>query len=167
MTFNSEISLGNVIAAAGFFVAAAGLFLTLYQLRRDSRRKRAEFILSVFNQYLTDPDTASSFYSIDYGKFQYGPDFRGSKEERHLDRLLTYFEMIATLDHLGVVARADLELIRYQFVRVYKNDEVQKYFAFLDGFCREYGPFRHFRVVAAILTTQEDLGRKTKGIPGR
>ena len=156
MTFNTEISLGNLIAAAGIFVAAAGLFLTLNQLRCEAKRKRAEFIISVFNQYLTDSDTASLFYSLDYGTFQYGPDFRGSKQEWHLDRLLINYEIIATLHHLGLVTRADLELVRYQFVRVNGNAEAQKYFTFLDGFCRKHGisagPFHRFRVVAASLS---------------
>jgi hypothetical protein len=43
MTFKPEISLGDLIAAASFLVAALALFLTLYQLRRDAARKRAEF----------------------------------------------------------------------------------------------------------------------------
>jgi len=43
MIFKSEVSLGDVISAASFLVAALALFLTLYQLRRDAVRKRAEF----------------------------------------------------------------------------------------------------------------------------
>jgi len=155
MTFRPEISLGDIIAAAGFFVAAIGLFLTLCQLRRDSKRKRAEFIVSVFNQYVTDSDTCEMFYLLEYDKFQYGPEFHGSKQERHLDRLLSYFEMIATLYDMGVVTRKDLELTRYQFVRVYKNQAVQSYFEFLDKLPGSLGvsggTFHRFRKVAELL----------------
>src|SRR5437016_2464253 len=103
MTFKPEISLGDIIAAAGFLIAALGLFLTLCQLRRDSVRKRAEFIVSIFNQYVTDPDTSQVFYSVEYDEFQYGPNFHGSEQERHLDRLLSYFEKIAALYHMKVI----------------------------------------------------------------
>ena len=43
MTFKLEVSLGDLIAAGSLLVAAFALFLTLYQLRRDAARKRAEF----------------------------------------------------------------------------------------------------------------------------
>jgi hypothetical protein len=66
MTFKPEISVGDIIAAAGFLVAAIALLLTLLQLRRDSVRKRAEFIVSVFTEFLTDPDTSRIFYQLEY-----------------------------------------------------------------------------------------------------
>jgi hypothetical protein len=155
MTFKPEISLGDIIASAGFFVAAVGLFLTFYQLRRDSIRKRAEFIVSVFNQYMTDPDTSRIFYLIEYDKFRYGLDFHGSVQERHLDRLLSYFEKIAALYYMDVITRGDLELVRYEFVRVYSNPAVQDYFKFLDTLPDALGvsggTFRQFRDVAKLL----------------
>jgi|GEM_PF-1639579 len=46
MTFKPEISLGDVISAASFLLAALALFLTLYQLRADAVHKRAEFTAS-------------------------------------------------------------------------------------------------------------------------
>ena len=159
MTFKLEISLGDLIAAAGFLVAAVSLFLTLCQLRRDSARKRAEFIVTVFNQYVTDPETCRVFYSIEYDEFQYGPDFHRSDQERHLDRLLSYFEKIAALYHMKVIARDDLRLIRYEFIRVYRNSAVQNYFKFLDTLPEKLGvsggAFKHFRSVAAMLDGSE------------
>lgn len=155
MTFKSEISAGDIIAIAGFVVAAIGLFFTLHQLRRDSIRKRAEFIITVFNQYVTDPDTSRIFYMMEYDKFEYGPKFHESEEERHLDRLLGYFEKIAVLYHMGVISRDDLELIRYEFIRVNTNSAVQDYFKFLDTLPQELGvsggTFKRFRNVAAML----------------
>jgi hypothetical protein len=155
MTFKPEISLGDVIAAAAFFVAAVGLFLTFFQLRRDSIRKRAEFIVSVFNQYVTDAETSRVFYLIEYGEFRYGPDFHGSEQEQPLDRLLRYFEKIAALYQMGVITRADLELVRYEFVRVYRDRAVQDYFNFLDTLPAALrvsgGTFRRFRDVATLL----------------
>lgn len=157
MVFKPEICLGDIIAAAGFFVAAAGLFLTLCQLRRDSDRKRAEFIVSVFNQYVTDSETSKMFYLIEYEKFQYTSAFHGSDMETPLDRLLSYFEMIAALYHMKVITRTDLELIKYQFVRVYRNPSVQNYFEFLDKLKISGGSFRRFREVAALLDNDQKV----------
>jgi hypothetical protein len=151
ITFKSEISLGDIIAAAGFIIAAIGLLLTLCQLRTDSKRKRAEFIVSVANQYMTDSETSKIFYLLEYEKFKYGPEFHESEKERQLDRLLSYFEIIATLYDMGMFTRADLELIKYQFVRVYRNAEVKKYFEFLDNLDVSGGGFEKFRKVAALL----------------
>ena len=154
MIFKPEISVGDLIAVAGFLIAAVGLFLTLMQLRRDPIRKRAEFIVSVFNQYVTDPDTARIFYKMEYDEFQYGPRFHASDDERNLDRLLSYFEKIAALYIMRVITREDLELIRYEFIRVYQNPAVQKYFDFLDTLPDELGvsggTFRKFRDVAKM-----------------
>ncbi|HSY74821.1 MAG TPA: hypothetical protein VK810_05070 [Dongiaceae bacterium] len=159
--FKPEISLGDIVAFLGFIVAAIGLFLTLRQLREDSKRKRAEFIVSVFNQYVTDPDTAQMFYLLEYDKFEYKPSFHRSDEEKHLDKLLSYFEMIATLYDMGVVSRSDLELIKYQFVRVYENAEIQKYFQFLDNeLSVSGGSFRRFRNVAALLLDNNKMSDK-------
>jgi hypothetical protein len=158
MTIKPDISLGDIIAAASFLIAALGLFLTLFQLRRDSVRKRAEFIVSVFNQCVTDRETADIFYMIEYGKFEYSSDFHGTKQERHLDRLLFYFEKIAALYHMGVVTRKDLELVRYEFVRVYGNSNVQEYLKTLDELAPRLGAggtFRQFREVAALLDSDE------------
>jgi len=159
VTFKPEISFGDIIAAAAFFVAAIGLFLTLCQLKRDSVRKRAEFIISVFNEYIADPDTSRVFYLVEYDRFQYGPNFHGSDEERHFDRLLSHFEKIAALYYMKVITRDDLELIRYDFVRVYCNSAVQKYFAFLDTLPDSLGvsggTFKRFRDVAAMLAADE------------
>mgnify|MGYP001098251351 CR=1 FL=1 len=52
MTFKPEISLGDVISAGSFLVAAVALFLTLYQLRRDAVRKRVEFTVSALTAQL-------------------------------------------------------------------------------------------------------------------
>lgn len=42
MTLSQQVTVGDLIAAASFVIAAIALFLTLYQLRKDARRKQAE-----------------------------------------------------------------------------------------------------------------------------
>jgi uncharacterized membrane protein YbhN (UPF0104 family) len=49
-----EVRIGDLISAISFTVAAVGLFLNWWQLRLAAIRKRAEFIVSVFNQFITE-----------------------------------------------------------------------------------------------------------------
>lgn len=160
LEFKNEIRLGDIISAASFLIAATGLFLNWWQLRLGGIRKRAEFIVSVFNQYVTDPLASDIYYEIEYGRFQYGKDFHRSENERKLDRLLTYFEKIAALYELGTITLQDLELVRYDFVRVYQNAAVQEYFKTLDrmpGFLgASGGTYERYRRVAALLQAQEN-----------
>jgi hypothetical protein len=156
MTFKPEISIGDIITAASFLVAAIALFLTFFQLARDSVRKRAEFIVSVLMQFLTDPETSKVFYQLEYDDgFQYGPEFHGSEQERHIDRLLGYFERIALLYKMRVLSRSDLELVRYYFVRVFQHDQMQEYFQHLDDLSHAVGvsgcTFSCYREVASTL----------------
>lgn len=151
--FTNEIRVGDLISGGSFLIAAIGLFLNWWQLRAGGIRKRAEFIVSVFNQYITDPESSRALYDIEYDRFNYTERFHESAEEKRLDRLLNYFEKIATLYHMGIVALEDLELVKYDFVRVYGNKDVQEYFETLDSYPSdiEGGTFAGFRRVASLL----------------
>jgi hypothetical protein len=155
LAFKNEISLGDLISAASFLIAALGLFLNWWQLRLDAIRKRAEFIVSVFSEFVMDKDSARALYDIEYDRFKYTPTFHESVREMRLDRLLYYFEKIAALAELGTISLEDLELVRYEFVRVYRNKQVQKYLTTLDDAADDVGvrggTFERFRRVAAKL----------------
>ena len=159
--FENEIRLGDIIAAASFSIAAIGLFLNWWQLRLGGIRKRAEFIVSVFNQFVTDPLASEIFYEIEYGRFRYDKDFHRSENELKLDRLLSYFEKIAALYDIGTITLHDLELVRYDFLRVYQNAAVQEYFKTLDrlpGFLGvEGGTYSRYRRVAALLENKRPV----------
>lgn len=151
-----EVRAGDLISATAFFATAAGLFLNWWQLSLGGIRKRAEFIVSIFNQFVTDSDSSQALYDIEYDRFQYSDSFHGSKEERRIDRLLYYFEKIAALYELGTISFDDLELVRYEFVRVYRNEEVQEYLTALQEVAEEVnvrgGSFERYRRVASTLS---------------
>ena len=159
MKFVNEIRLGDLISGGSLLLASIGLFLNWWQLRIGGIRKRAEFIVSVFNQYVADPETSRMFYDLEYDRFKYDGGFHGSDRERHLDRLLTYFEKIAALYDMGTITLHDLELVRYDFVRVFHNESVQQYFKTLDSLPETLGvnggTFSRFRRVARLLDTHD------------
>src|SRR5687767_14622977 len=139
MDIRPEVSLGDVATVVGLLITGVGLFLNWIQLRKAAVQARAEFIVTLFQQYITDDDCAGILYRIEYGKFEYNGEFHDSQDERSLDRLLSYFEKIATLHTLGTVDTRDLELVRYDFLRVASDTNVQSYFATLDRFGGETG----------------------------
>jgi hypothetical protein len=150
-----EVRIGDLISAISFTVAAVGLFLNWWQLRLAAIRKRAEFIVSVFNQFITDTESSQAFYDVEYNRLEYNQSFHGSPEERRLDRLLYYFEKIAALYKLKTISLQDLELVRYEFIRVYRNKAVKSYFETLDKLPALVGVagggFQQYREVAAML----------------
>jgi hypothetical protein len=151
MQIEHQVRLGDLISACGALIASTALLLNYWQLRVGSIRKRAEFIVSTFNQYITDPESSEALYEIEYNKFDYGDDFHGSKKERQLDRLLTYFEKISALYEMRTIKLSDLELVRYDFLRAFNNSNVQQYFKTLDAQPRG-GNFMRFRGVAQLLS---------------
>jgi len=156
MTIELKVTIGDIVATIGLLFASVGLFLNWWQLRKDNIRKRAEFIIQNFNQYLIDSDSAQMFYKLEYGNFVYNEvDFHGSPEEIKLDKLLRYFERIAALYEMGVLSLEDLALVEYEFLRINQNPAIRDYYAFLDEWGKQAGVIHnHFdslRRVAELL----------------
>jgi hypothetical protein len=167
MTFKSEFTVGDIATVAGLLFAAVGLLLTWRQLMKDAAQKRAEFIISIFNQYVTDPEASAIFYEVEYGRFVYGAGFHGSPQEKQLDRLLSYFEKIAALYFMETINREDLELVRYDFLRVFQDKSVQAYFRTLDANTDRLGvdggTFANYRKVAEILDGKPPVHKPSEG----
>lgn len=114
------------------FGLAVGVFLTFYQLRKGNIQNRAQFIVNLLTQHTSDPEVLEILYKIEYDKWIFDSEcFENSADERGLDKLLYSFEQISALYELGTIAREDIQLIEYDFLRVYLNAEVQKYFEYL------------------------------------
>ena len=145
MNITTEISIGDLISTLALLIAGVGLFLNLRQLRKDSVRNRAEFILQYFSQYLADPDSVELFYKIDYNQFKYEPKrFHGSITERKLDKLLTYFNRISILYELGTVTLDDLRLVRYEFRTFNANKSIQEYLKGIENSHLKDSPYSAF-----------------------
>lgn len=158
MHFEPKFTIGDIVATIALLLATVGLFLNWWQLRKDSIRKRAEFIIEIFNQYLADPDSAAMFYELEYGKFAYNQaEFHGSPEEIKLDKLLRCFERIAVLYEMGTISLEDLALVEYEFVRINRNPAIRDYFAFLDGWGKEPGvSHNHFDSLRKVADSLEE-----------
>jgi hypothetical protein len=155
MLIKNEITVGDLIAMAGFIAAAIGLFLTFYQILKSNKHKRAEFIMDFCKQFMDSNDLLKMYYDIEYGSF-HAPVFGShSSEEVQLDKLLMLFENVSTLYEMGNICLKDLSVISYYFIRVYENEGVKQYLFALDDWCKKSGlPKRYcsFRNVYIVLS---------------
>lgn len=147
--------------------AGIGLLVAAHEVRRTVAYSRSERVAAVFFKLSDNLDTKKLYYEIEYGRFQYRMDFHESPTEHHLDALLGHFDLLARQVELNILRVQDLEVLAYEFVVMYKNEEVQKYLQFLDSWCQESGntarPFRAFRQVGARLAkgASGNLGAKS------
>jgi|GEM_PF-3439293 len=101
MFIKNEITVGDLIAMAGFIAAAIGLLFTFYQILKSNKHKRAEFILDFCKQFMDSDDLLKVYYDIEYGSF-HSPGFAShSPEEVKLDKLLMLFENVSMLYEMG------------------------------------------------------------------
>jgi hypothetical protein len=129
-SFEWKISVGDIVSTASILVAIS---LTWWQLRKANQQSRAQFIIGLLATHVADKDTLNILYKLEYKRFKFDEhSFPESDEEKALDKLLYSFTQISALYKMRTISRKDLALIEYDFLRVYSDEEVQKYFAFLD-----------------------------------
>jgi hypothetical protein len=86
-----------------------------------------------------DKELSEIYYQIEYDEFIYDDDFHGSDNERKLDKLITIFDILAKQYYLGLVTTKDVDLASYECLVLYQNEEVNKYFIFLEGWFKRRG----------------------------
>jgi len=161
-SFAWTISIGDIVSTISIVV---GILLTWWQLRKANKQSRAEFIIGLLANHVADNDTLNILYKLEYKRFKFDEKtFPMSDEEKALDKLLYSFTQISALYKMKTITRKDLSLIEYDFLRVYSDEEIQKYFEFLDrtphGLATDQADFCSYRQVAKELI--EEHGRKTK-----
>lgn len=145
-----KVTVADLIASCGIIFA---VLLAWWQLKKGNIQSRAQFIVNLLTSHTNDPEALELLYRLEYQKWEYDENsFPGSSDERALDKLLYCFEQISVLCEMGTITRRDLRLIEYDFLRVYSDAEVQKYFAFLDrtphGLPTDQADFHAYRRVA-------------------
>ena len=131
--------------AAGVFIAALSLAFQAWQTALNNRIRRTQIVSDALQQFMADDDMRQVFYDIDWGRFVYRPGRTPSEnaQEAHTDKLLHLFANLALMWKNGVLNEQDLEPAKYLFVRIASNEEVQKYFAFLDNWAERSGIGTH------------------------
>ncbi|OGQ92376.1 MAG: hypothetical protein A2464_03735 [Deltaproteobacteria bacterium RIFOXYC2_FULL_48_10] len=137
MNFDLTLNIGHVISLIGFIATATGLFIAVFQIKRNFKVQRAEFIRSITAELFDDSDLRKFFYEIDYEKFKFPADdiksWKGCDNERRLDALLYKYDAIAKMVRINLVKLDDIEFLLFEFIQVLKNSEVQSYINWIDN----------------------------------
>jgi hypothetical protein len=163
-SFEWKISIGDILSTTSILV---GVLLAWWQLRKSNQQNRAEFIIGLLAKHVADNDTLNMLYKLEYKRYKFDENiFPESEEEKALDKLLYSFTQISALYQIGTITRQDLALIEYDFLRVYSDEEVQKYFAFLDqtphGLATDEADFYSYRQVAKELIDEYESRKKKR-----
>lgn len=155
MRFDPTITIGALIQTAALLVAAAGLIFNALVTRRAARERRIQQLVQLQHQFYSDESMLDAYYLIEYGSFEYDDNFHGSDLEKKIDRLLVHFENIASLFDAKVVSLKELDIVAYNYLMIYQNREVKRYFEWLDSWYKMRGikerPFDTFRTVGAVV----------------
>jgi hypothetical protein len=159
MKFNPELSLGDIIQIVATLLAAIGLFFTGFQLRTAAKERRAGYLSDFLRNFWGDKEITQAYYAFEYDEFIYDPaHFHKSELERRVDRMLESFGVLSKLYCAGLLSLEDISLLEYEFLVVFQNKEIQKYFAVLDDWFRTrlrgQTAFKEYREVAALLLSE-------------
>jgi hypothetical protein len=153
------VSVADALNIGLLAAAVAGIALTLWQVRIGVRTHRAQFLNDLYSKLVSDGDIGEAYYLIEYGKFEYGPDFHGSELEPKVDRLLGFVDLVAELHLQGVISRREMAFFDYRFRRLFSDAGVRAYLTFLAAFYERTGthrdPFSSFQTVAHKLLATE------------
>jgi hypothetical protein len=130
------MALSDAINTALLIAAIIGIGLTWLQVRASGRTSRAGFLRDLYGTMATDEAMGNAFYSIEYERFSYHPGFHESREERELDRLLEFFDLVCELYYRNILTREEIQFFDYRFRMVAANPGVAEYLDFLTNFYR-------------------------------
>lgn len=136
-------------------LAAIGLLLTAWQISRSVKERRIERVDRVRQEVFGNTEVQEIYYLLEYGAFEYTDGFHGSVHERQLDRLLCLFDTLAKQVDKGLLTLDDLDLLAYEYMVIYQDDNVKAYLEFLDNWLDTRGvkrqQFEAFRKIGMKL----------------
>lgn len=124
--------LGNALAVGGIFLTFLSVSFAGYQLFLSRRDHQARFLFDVNSWLFADDEIRRFYYVLDYGRWTFDPDtFRGSDDERILDKFLYTLDTIQRLIESNHIRPRELTFLHVEAAQVLNNPEVQKYFAWI------------------------------------
>lgn len=150
-----DIDIIDWMKVIAVIVAATGLFMTANQQRKANSQKRVEVISDALWKIQDDKEVREIYYRLEYHEFTYDQNFHGSDNEKYLDKLISLLDIIAKQYFSGHLSKKDVALVSYEYLIIYQNEDVQKYFAFLDSWFENRGvkhpPFESFRKLGKVI----------------
>lgn len=132
--FQNSISVADIINGLLLLAAVIGIFLTYRQIQQTSKTQQATFFKDLYSMMFSDPDIRKAYQQVEYDKFVYDYSFHGSENEHIIDRLLSFPDLVCYLYDHKMITKHEMGFFKYEFIRVYTNDGIQKYLNFLKEF---------------------------------
>jgi hypothetical protein len=126
------LSISDVTLLIGIPIAIIGIFLTWRQLKLGYEIQKATYFKELYLMFFADRDIIETFYLIDQKRLDWN-HFWGTPEEKQVDRLLSHITLVCGLYFAGMLTRKEMNFFKYEFLVVYKNECIQKYFEHLQN----------------------------------
>ena len=143
--FQNTFSYADLVNFVLLIVAFVSIFLLL---RRQRRQNRATLFKELYLMVFGDADFGDAFFLIEKGQFVYGATAAYSPQERLVNRLLRFMDLVCEVYADKMLTEQEMNLFKRQFIRVYEHPSVKGYFKFLTEDYSEAGagttPFPHF-----------------------
>ena len=137
--FENTFSIADLINAGLLIVAIIGICFTYQQIKESHKTQKATFFKDLYSTMFSDHDIREAFYQIEYGEFDYDVNFHGSDSEKAIDKLLSFIDLICDLYAQRIISQHEMSFFKYEFTRIYRNDNVQRYLKFLTNFYTQTG----------------------------
>jgi len=151
----SARNLNLVLAIANsalVLVALVTAGVAIYSMRNERARARASLVSDLYRDLLANSPKQQMLYRIEYGEFDYDSQaFHGSEDERALDELLVFLDLVCNLSLNGAVTARERAVFDYHILTVRRDVGVRAYLTFLEGWVERRGlppaKYRSFKEV--------------------
>ncbi|MFL6214215.1 MAG: hypothetical protein ACJ74J_10040 [Blastocatellia bacterium] len=129
--------MADIINALLLLAAVIGIFLTYHQTQQTYKTQKATFFKDLYSMMFSDSDIRRAYQQIEYDEFVYDENFHGSSNEHLVDRLLSFADLVCYLFDQKMLTEHEMNFFKYEFIRIYTNENVQNYLKFLKRFYRD------------------------------
>jgi len=126
---SNMISLADGINLGLLILTFFGLLFTGFQLMQTKKINRAGLVKELYLNLYNDQELRDIFYKIEWSEYRSTDRFKleGNEEERKVDKLLSFFDIICNMFYRGVLTKKDMKVFSYEMMRVYEHPAVQEY----------------------------------------
>lgn len=93
----SILTVSDLINSVLLVVAIIGIFITYRQMKEGYKTQKASFFKDLYLTMWSDREIRDTYYDIEYNKIIYNINFHGSTDEKRLDHLLCFTDLICEL----------------------------------------------------------------------
>lgn len=145
--WTKSLTIADLIQIGLLIAAIFTICLTFFQIKKGNKTQKATFFKELYLTLFSNSDMRNAYYNLEYGEFIYNDDFHGSEEEKSLDQLLSFIDLICELYYQNVITEQEMKFFKYEITRIFSNENLNKYLTFLESFYKhntDTKPFQSF-----------------------